>query len=55
MLQIITNRIIVPGEELVISYGCKYHFFTERKGTDNKLVRAQYNLRGKPNESMKDY
>ena len=54
MLQVKTNRIIVPGEEFVISYGSKYHFMSERIKTRNAEVRKMYKLRGKRNVNIKD-
>ena len=54
MLQVRSTRIIVPGEEFVISYGSKYHFMGERVRTSNQQVRRRYKLRGKRNENIKD-
>ena len=54
MLQVKTTRIIVPKEEIVISYGTRYHFIGERVRTNNEQIRSKYNLRGKRNENIND-
>ena len=47
-------RILVPEEELVFSYGPKYHFMGDRLTTNNHQLREKYALRGKRNENISE-
>ena len=53
-LDLRTLRILVPEEELTISYGPKYHFIKDRVRTENDQVRKKFALRGRRNENMSD-
>ena len=54
-LQIKTCRILVPGEQLTVSYGRCYVIDTDRRQTDNKTIRKKWNLRGKRNVNISDF
>ena len=53
-LDLKTLRILVPEEELVFSYGPKYHFMGDRLTTNNHQLREKYALRGKRNENISE-